>query len=198
MIKQTIHSIAQKSLIYGVGINDADYQVQPRTNKISHVCPFYSRWQDMLKRCYSKKLHKKQPTYSDCTVCNEWMLFSAFKEWMNTQDWKGKELDKDLLIKGNKVYSPSTCIFVSRQINSLTGSVSSRRGKYPRGVTFAKDKNKFRAACSYKGVNSHIGYFDNALDASNAYVKVKRLIIDAVAAEQTEPLRSALLRYEII
>lgn len=107
--------------IYGVGINDADYTVKPRdpvTGKRKD-CPYYSRWKGMIKRCYSEKDHKRYPTYKDCTVCMDWFVFSNFKTWMEKQDWKDKDLDKDLLVEGNKVYSDETCVFVKPILNSF-------------------------------------------------------------------------------
>ena len=100
--------------IVGFGINDADYVVNSRS---STPCPFYRTWVGMIRRCYSPVEHKNQPSYIDCTVCREWAYFSNFRSWMLQQNWKGLDLDKDILVKGNKVYSPSTCIFVPRKLN---------------------------------------------------------------------------------
>lgn len=109
-------SIRKKTLglVYGIGINNADYCV---SNIRGYRCPFYERWVSMLKRCYSLVWCKKYPTYIGCSVCNEWLTFSNFKSWMEQQDWEGNELDKDLLIRGNKVYSPETCCFIPKEVN---------------------------------------------------------------------------------
>ena len=89
-----------------------------------HVCsvkqkvtPAYDKWQAMLQRCYDPKVHEKFPTYIGCTVCAEWHNFQVFAEWFYTQDFVGNELDKDILCKGNKVYSPTTCLLVSKYAN---------------------------------------------------------------------------------
>ena len=110
-----------KKLVCGVGINDADYAVQKletvgyadgkRKQRLVWVCPYYQTWIDMLKRCYSDKLQERQPTYKGCSVSEEWLTFSAFKVWMEKQDFERKQLDKDLLFEGNKVYSAETCVF---------------------------------------------------------------------------------------
>ena len=114
-------SIAKRTLKYGVGINDAQYQVQLRnTDNTLLTCPFYKVWSDMLKRCYSQTFLTKNPTYKGCYVCTPWLTFSNFRKWMETQAWKGKELDKDILIAGNKIYSPETCIYVPQWLNSFT------------------------------------------------------------------------------
>ena len=105
-------SLGQRSLVQGVGVNDADYTVCiKRNNKIIWRCPFYIKWRNMIERCYSPLWHKRYPSYIGCSVCPEWRYFSKFRFWMSTQKWKGMELDKDILVKGNRVYSPDTCCF---------------------------------------------------------------------------------------
>lgn len=106
-----------RSLLYGVGVNDADYQVSPLVSGRQIICKYYARWVNMLKRCYCLKFNKNRSNYDGYTVCEEWHTFSNFKTWMETQDWEGKELDKDLRGNGKKVYSPETCTFVTREVN---------------------------------------------------------------------------------
>lgn len=115
-------------LVYGVGINDAEYTLSKeiiwyengkRKRKITWRCPYHTKWTAMLKRCYSVGYKNENKSYYGCTVCCEWLYFSNFKSWMETQDWEGKHLDKDILFEGNKTYSPETCIFVSREINTF-------------------------------------------------------------------------------
>lgn len=101
----------KKGIVYGVGINDADYLVTD--------CLYYRKWKQMLRRCYSSNFHVKNPSYIGCDVCEEWKVFSNFKQWMMTQDWEGKELDKDIIFPGNKVYSPDKCVFVDKEVNEL-------------------------------------------------------------------------------
>lgn len=106
-----------KKLIYGVGVNDSDYKVNPTVKGKRVKCPFYMKWRNMIARCYSSAYHKIKPSYKGCVVCSEWLSFSNFKSWMIKQDWKGKQLDKDIVKLGNKEYSPSTCVFVSNSVN---------------------------------------------------------------------------------
>lgn len=115
-------SISFRRLVYGVGVNDADYMLKPTVNGRRECCPFYQKWKSMLERCYSDKNFKKYPSYIGCTVCYEWLIFSKFKSWMENQDWKGKQLDKDIRVKGNKIYSPETCSFVSHAVNTIEGT----------------------------------------------------------------------------
>ena len=157
----------KKSLIAGVGINDADYVTRKfetinGKQKLVWVCPFYRRWYDMLTRCYSAKHLEKFPTYKGCTVIEEWKTFSNFRNWMIEQDYEGKQLDKDILIEGNKVYSPETCVFVSKLVNSFFVDSGAIRGDYPIGVSFNKPNGKFRSNCSnpFTKKGEHLGCFD--------------------------------------
>ena len=116
-----------------MGVNDADYTVIPTVNGKQVVCTFYRAWTAMLKRCYNPTYQANNPTYIGCTVCDEWLTFSNFKKWMMRQDFQGKQLDKDLLVKGNKLYSPETCVFVDGMINTFTIDSGAIRGDYPIG-----------------------------------------------------------------
>lgn len=192
-------------LIFGVGINDANYVVKiqedlgnvdgKRRRKQIWCCPFYTKWKQMLTRCYSKQYQVKRPTYKDCTVCEEWLTFSIFKSWMEQQDWEGKELDKDLLVHGNKVYSPETCLFVSRQVNQFLVESNSVRGKYPIGVSWHKDVKKFRASISTNGNRKQIGYFNTIEQAHTAWLNAKIEQAHELAKEQTDPrVADAIIR----
>ena len=105
--------MAQRKLVCGVGTNDVDYQVTVRILGVKYRCPYYKRWTRMLERCYSEKGITDHPSYINCIVSDRWLVFSNFRAWMKTQDWENKELDKDILIPGNKKYSEDTCKFVS-------------------------------------------------------------------------------------
>lgn len=165
-----------KTIVCGVGINDAAYPVTQYVKengnyKIVWQCPFYLTWKNLIARCYSKKWLTKYPAYRGCNVCDEWLTFSNFKSWMETQNWQDKALDKDLLVQGNKIYSPDTCVFIDQKINNFTTDRANARGKYLLGVHWYKKTSKFKAQCQnpFKGKNEHIGYFDNELDAHLAW-----------------------------
>ena len=196
-IKATHESLCRRSSVYGVGVNDSDYQTQPTINGKKFMCPIYQKWVDMLQRCYSTKFQEKHPSYIGCTVCKEWLLFSKFKAWMESQDWEGKELDKDILINGNKEYSPIACIFVSHRINSLLANNKTRRGAFPIGVNFDSRCGKYMARLNINCKLTHVGCFDTPKLALDAYIKAKYKVIKEVALSQSEPLKSALLNYII-
>jgi len=175
----------KRKQLFGVATNDADYYVRPIINGKPVVCPYYQKW------------HSKHPTYTGCTVCDEWLIFSYFKSWMERQDWIGKELDKDILAQGNGHYSPETCLFVSHAINSLLNDNKAKRGLYPVGVSFKKQNNKFQAYIKINGIKKHLGLFSTPELAYKAYKTAKYELIKQVALQQEEPLRSALLNYKI-
>lgn len=165
-----------KKLVHGVGINDADYFVTPTVNgKAVWRCPYYVRWESMLKRCYSAKEHEIHPTYAGCTVCDEWLYFMGFREWMVEQDWEGKHLDKDFLFSGNKIYSPEACIFVDQVVNKFITDRAAKRGEWPLGVYFHKPTGKFRAKCCnpFTKTQEYLGRFTDPDQAHLAWKKRK-------------------------
>lgn len=196
-IKANKMSLFRRKPLFGVGINDADYMVKPMVNGKRIICKYYVAWKDMLNRCYCSKYQEKHPSYHGCTVCDEWVIFSNFKSWMEMQDWKGKDLDKDLLIQGNKIYSPETCLFIPQSINKLLTSRGALRGLHPVGACYHKASGKYAAKVWTNGKRKHIGLFDTPNLAHKAYKLHKYAYIKEVALRQDEPLRSALLNYKI-
>ena len=184
------------TLVFGIGINDADHSVRPTINGKQVRCHYYTTWIDMLKRCYSKKYKESRPTYQGCSVCPEWISFMNFCKWMMTQDWQGKALDKDLLFEDNKVYSPTACAFVDRATNNFTIDSGRSRGEYPLGVSFHKHKGKFIAKCSnpFSKKQEHLGYFTCEHQAHLAWKARKHILACQLADLQTDPRVAAALR----
>lgn len=149
-----------KKLVCSVGVND----LTCIGNKDS-----YSKWKSMLNRCYSPKYQIKRPTYVGCTVCDEWKTFSNFNEWYDSNKRAGMDLDKDILIRGNKVYGPQFCRFVPRAINSLLTNSGARRGQYKQGIYWNNRKQKFVAQINRLDGMEHIGYYTTEDDAFSAY-----------------------------
>ena len=184
-----------KNLVYGVGINDADYVIKPTINGKRVFCPYYRKWIDMLQRCYSEKYHKRQPTYIGCEVAEEWLTFSNFKAWMEGQDWKGKQLDKDILIPNNKLYSRDTCVFVDSKVNSFLSDCKAARGSYMVGVDCPPPRNKFRAQCNDgNGKLLHLGLFETELEAHLVWKACKRKLACKLAEEQSDARIAEALR----
>lgn len=188
-----------KKLVWGVGVNDADYVVEKRETircaegkrkqRVIWVCPFYRVWKNMLERCCSIKYQERQPTYKGCSVSEDWKIFSNFRAWMVVQDWQDKQLDKDLLFEGNKVYSPETCVFVSKVVNSFTTDSAASRGKWLIGVYWNTGVNKFLSSCSnpFTKKGEHLGLFTCELEAHQAWLKRKLELAKELAAIQTDP-----------
>lgn len=169
-------------------IGEGDAPLTVNDNKISLP---YGYWLNMIKRCYSKKLLTNRPTYMNCKVCNEWLNYNNFYTWYkcNYYEIEGEKmcLDKDILIKGNKIYSPNACIFVPSRINSLFVNCNKKRGNLPLGVSFNKNKNKYVAQYSKKindkTKNTIIGLFNTIEEAFNIYKQTKENYIKQVADE---------------
>lgn len=145
-------------MVYGKGIYDGGYNVRKAGEK---MCPFYMRWMSMLQRCYDEGALSRDPSYQGVTVCDQWLTFSAFKSWMETKDWQGKCLDKDL--KGGMVYSPETCLFISQDLNRYW---TMKR----KGVSWEEDRQKWRVKIGRK----HIGRYSSEQEARTMYEFCKR------------------------
>ena len=190
------------SSVYGIGcIGIGDYKTCDENGKHTKC---YDTWNNMYKRCYDPKLHKKKPTYENCSVAEEWWNFQAFAKWDNENYYEVEgetmALDKDILNKGNKIYSPDTCIYVPQSINTLFTKSNKIRGKYPIGV--CKKGNRFVAQLSKGDVKQiHLGYFDTPEEAFQAYKQAKEAYIKEVAEKYKGKIDNrayeALMNYEV-
>lgn len=165
----------------------------------------YIRWHDMIHRCYNDKFHKRQPQYAQCTVCEEWLNFSNFEKWYNEHfyqiEGETMDLDKDILIKGNKEYSPATCCIVPHCINTLFLTGKKGRGDLPMGMYYDSEKRKYRATMSYQGIQIKIGRFDTIEDAFNRYKVYKEDFIQDIAEQYKgmipDKMYQAMLNWKI-
>ena len=185
-------------LVFGVGVNDLPYRTQvwedvtknggKRILKSVFRCKYYAVWKDMLKRCYSKKYLESYPTYIGTGVCREWLYATAFKKWMELQNWQGKCLDKDIVVPGNKLYSPETCAFVLKATNLFVTARDACRGDYPIGVSLHKRTGKYCARCNnpFTGKIEHLGLFLTQEEAHEAWRKRKHELAQLVAARESD------------
>lgn len=162
-------------LLYGAGLNDVSHT----TSANGKMLKTYNVWHNMLRRCYSAHCQATKPTYRGCSVSSEWLRFSVFEEWMLTQDYEGKSLDKDLLFPGNKLYSAVACVFVPQTLNSLLTSGNHCRGAWPLGVSYFKNTGKYAASITKEGLQHHLGLYDTPLEAHRAWQLAKADIIEA-------------------
>lgn len=181
-----------RSLVYGVGYNDL-----ARGASMSNVAKV---WRGMLYRCYYSCFKDKYPTYKDCSVCDEWLTLSEFKKWFDENYVEGYALDKDILVKGNKVYGPDTCCFVPQEINSLIVAPT-KRSSVGRGVTFAY--GKYRVLMNKKGKLVHLGVYDSKEKAFAIYKTAKESYVKELATDYygnnkiTQKVYNALLNYAV-
>lgn len=163
-------------------------------------------WYRMLQRCYDEKYYSKEMTYEEAIVDNEWHNFQNFAEWYykNYYYYNGEKLflDKDILIKGNKIYSPNTCVFVTRDINNLFTKRDNDRGNLPIGVTELKDgRNKPYLAQLNKKNRRIRKSFDNIDEAFKWYKNEKEKYIKEVADNNKEfipnKLYEAMYKYKV-
>ena len=187
--------------VFGVGILGTKY-----LSKINGVkTKEYMLWSGMLKRCYSDVYKERYPTYERCEVSNNFKSYEYFYEWCHkqigfgNQDW---HLDKDLLIKGNKVYSEDSCIFIPSEINLLLVKNTASRGEHLIGVYWHNASKAFVATVrKNKRKSEYLGYFKTEIEAFNAYKKAKESFIKEQANEwksQIDPRAyNALMNYQV-
>ena len=159
------------NLIYGVGSTEGVI-----TKEGGKHFNYYKAWFKMLRRCYGDdKFHKEH--YYDCTVSDVFKSLPKFKEWCDQQKGylqSGWELDKDILVKGNKIYSPETCCFVPKEINSVFKQYKKRGVDLPQGVYLAKDGRSFFARCSIGGKHRSSKWTSSQQEANLLYQEFKR------------------------
>lgn len=180
--------------IYGKGILGEGF----KQSESQSYC--FQLWKNMLKRCYSEVSFKKSPRYEQCLTSETFNHYQQFKTWCNSQLGFGNmgwELDKDILVKGNKIYSEDTCCFVPKEINLLLVKHDKGRGDYLLGVDYHKNRKQFRARCSDK----HLGWFNTEIEAFLAYKQAKEAYIKDVAnkwKDQIDPkVYDALMNYQV-
>lgn len=170
----------------------------------------YVTWHNILVRCYDEKIKKNHQTYIKAKCCKDWLCFENFYEWLHRQPNFDKWLngnswaiDKDILVKGNKEYSPNTCCLVPQNINSLFTKRDLSRGQYPVGV-YKKD-NKFISQCQnpFDRTQKNLGYYDTSIEAFYAYKKYKEDLIKYIAKEEfgngniTRQCYEAMMNYQV-
>lgn len=161
--------------VYGVGYIGEENTVDEYGKHVKA----YKVWHSMMKRCYSIKYQEYQPTYKGCTVCEEWHFYGDFKKWFDTNYYEVENevmhLDKDILVKGNKVYSPNTCIFVPQSINCL---FSEHDTEISRGVTFRKDTKKYTAHISIENIRTTLGCYNTKEEAELSFIKARKEYVE--------------------
>ena len=187
--------------VYGVGVLGVKYPT-----KINGVMTKeYDLWKSMLQRCYSDTYKKKYLAYEGCECSENFKYYEYFYEWCHKQigfSNQGWQLDKDLLVKGNKVYSEDSCVFLPREINLLLTKRGASRGEYSIGVCWDKASKVFKAKVSKgKGKREYLGYFTTEIEAFNAYKTTKESFVKEQAEKWKSQINTraynALMNYKV-
>lgn len=197
--------IKSNKLVHGIGFKGMDYQSYDGEKMLKE----YSLWKGMLLRCTNKYWIKK-PTYENVTCSENFKSYTFFYEWCNRQvgfknvDEKGNywQLDKDLLLKGNKLYSENVCVFVPQKLNLLLIKYDAKRGDYPLGVSWCEKRGKFQTGCKdYLGVSRNLGRYCTVEESFQAYKTFKEMTIKQAVEGYKEVLDErvyqALLNYTV-
>ena len=164
----------------------------------------YAKWGNMIARCYDERKNKNYRTYKDCTVCNEWHNFQNFAKWYyenkKNNDNITWDLDKDILVKGNKIYSPEYCSLVPHELNNIMTKRDCKRGQCTIGVCLTKD-GKYLAQVNQDGKQKYLGTYDTEIEAFLVYKYEKEKIIKETAKKYKnfidDKVYNALIKYEV-
>ena len=187
--------------VFGVGVTGTKYPITVD----DVITKEYDLWHSMLTRCYSDVYKKKRPTYEGCKVSNNFKSYEYFYEWCHKQVGFGNQgwhLDKDLLVKGNKVYSEDSCVFIPVEINLVLTKRTASRGEHLIGVYWHKRNKAFVGMVSKnKGKSEHLGYFATEIQAFNAYKVAKESFVKEQAEKWKDKIDEraykALMDYEV-
>lgn len=168
--------------VFGVGMIGSEYPSKVNGKMTKE----YTTWRNMLMRCFDVKYKEAHPAYKNVTCCDEWLLFENFYEWLHSQenfdkwfDGKYWALDKDIIIKGNKIYSPNVCCLVPANVNVLFTQKPKRN--LPVGIY--KNGNGYTARCDNLliGKTEKLGTHQTVENAFNAYKIYKEDLIKEIA-----------------
>lgn len=186
-----------RKLISGVGICEiGDYPVKSKAQSV---------WASMIERCYSvTSKHYKDQTYIGVTVSEDFKEFQKWVSWAKDQigfDKAGWHFDKDLLVKGNRMYSKDTCVFIPAELNLLINRNKGARKNCCIGVVWRKVECKFRAQLNYKGKTKQLGQASSMEAAFLMYKKGKESYIKEMAEKWKDEIDprayEALINYKV-
>lgn len=180
--------------VYGVGFYGS--------SDANTTGPAAFRWRSVMQRCYDET--QIEPAYYEANVITHWYNFLVFESWAVKQpgfDTKGWELDKDLLIKGNKLYCPEACVYLPKAINTALTKRHNHRGKYPIGVQPSKSGKRFEAWCGDGERSRYLGVFGTPTEAFLCYKAKKEEMLKGLAdkyKDQLDPRAyEALYKYQV-
>lgn len=186
--------------VYGVGITGNKYPAKRNGKDLKE----YKLWHGLLERCYCPKSLAARPTYEGCTVSENFKSYEYFYEWCQEQKGFGNDgwqLDKDLLIKGNKVYSEDTCVFLPRELNTALTHRKNVDNKLPVGVLPVTNSKSYQASIKIDGKKYYLGVYSTPQRAFQAYKERKEMSLIKLALKWGEHLdpraEKALYNYRV-
>lgn len=192
--------------ICGVGIIGEKYPVTINCKPVKE----YDAWRRMIVRCFNEQYKENRPAYKFVTCCEDWLNYEKYYEWLHSQEnfeqwYNGKRwaIDKDILNKGNKVYSPENCCLIPQNVNCLFLKREAERGKHPIGVQHTE--SGFLAKCRNPFLDKAIelGYYSTPEKAFEVYKDYKENIIKQVGEVEyskgniTKECYDAMMKYEV-
>lgn len=157
-------------LVCGIGHKGCEGTVDSNGKRLVS----YTRWKAILRRCSTEEVYK------DVSICDEWLEFKNFKEWFDTNYIEGFEIDKDLQSGSEKIYSPSTCIFLPPEINKmLTPSQLDAKG-------IEKKNQKWRAKLYIGGKKTTLKVQPTEVLAYEDYKEARLLEVKRILNEHLE------------
>lgn len=163
----------------------------------------YTTWANMLKRCYDEKELQINPSYEDKSVCSDWLVYENFYDWCISVEHRGIgwQLDKDLLVKGNKVYGPEVCVFLPPRLNGIILKCDKSRGDLPVGVHFDKSRLKYKVTCQNEFDKQYQKRFHSLDEAFLCYKTEKERVIKVWAEKYKDEIDprayQALINYTV-
>ncbi len=188
-----------KPTVFGVGyIGDSVTKVNGK------ITPEYKLWCLMLNRCYGKTNRNNLSAYENCTVSENFKNFTYFKDWCNKQVGFNEplfQLDKDLLMRGNRIYSENTCCFIPQEINVAISVKKDKANSLPVGFSNYTTQGKFRVELSKRNVSVYLGVYDTIEEGMYVYKQAKEAYIKELANKWKDKLShtayNALMLYTI-
>ena len=169
-------------------------KIQRTTNGKYRAKPEYKQYLAMIERCKTNgQTQTTYESYINVTLSEDFNTFEKWLEWAkeqigfgNTAD-NGKRwpLDKDILLKGNKLYSPDYCVFIPNEINNFVTNRKTDRGEYPIGVHYSTKDKKYVASCSMNSKKYYIGGYNSIEESFMAYKQFKEQAAKQLAIQYT-------------
>ena len=187
--------------VYGVGfVGEGDYKVS--INGKATIA--YDVWNSMLTRCYSEKYSVKNKSYEGCTVHQDWHNFQNFAEWYCNHKFYGLgyQLDKDITLRGNKVYHEKFCSLVPKEVNTSIVNCEKPKGAYLLGVYYHNRDKVFISRTLVNGKRKELGRFSTAKEAFHMYKRHKENHLKQLAVKYEGKMETiiiqALMEWEIV